>query len=151
MAYDHPDAVKLVERVQEFYVERYGSRDDDPTEPAMFEPPAGAFYLGYVDDTPVATGAWRREHTRRLGATNPAEIKRMYVVPEAQRRGYARLMLAHLERTAAAAGHDALLLSSGERQPEALALYASAGYVRVEQFGHYAGAELNVCMAKRIA
>ena len=148
--YDHPDAVLLVERVQAFYVERYGGRDDDPTDPAMFEPPAGAFYVGYADGRPVCTGAWRREGVERLGSTRTAEIKRMYVVPEAQGRGHARRMLAHLEATAAEAGYDVLVLSTGKRQPEALGLYRSAGYVDVPGFGHYAGMPLNVCLAKRV-
>lgn len=149
-SYDHPDVVALVARVQEFYVERYGGPDDDPTDPSMFEDPEGAFYVGYLDGRPVASGAWRREGVERLGSRRTAEIKRMYVVPEAQRRGLARRMLAHLEETAVAAGYEVLVLSSGKRQPEALALYRSAGYVDVDGFGHYAGLELNVCMAKRV-
>ena len=147
---DHPDAQALIARVQEFYVERYGGADDDPMDPTEFSAPAGAFYVGYLDGVPVATGAWRRVGVTRLGASDPAEIKRMYVVPEAARQGHARRMLAHLEETARAAGCDALLLSTGLRQPEAIELYASAGYEQVEGFGHYAGGELNRCMGKRL-
>lgn len=150
VSYDHPDAVALVARVQEFYVERYGGPDDDPTGVADFTPPSGAFYLGYLDGAPVATGAWRIVGEDRLGTTCTAEIKRMYVVPEAQRRGLGRRMLAHLETTAAEAGLEALILSTGARQPEAIALYRAAGYEPVEPFGHYAGAPLNVCLGKRL-
>lgn len=148
VAFDHPDAVMLTERVQEFYVERYGGRDDDPMDRAQFEPPAGGFFVGYLDGRPVASGAFRREGTERLGTTRTAEIKRMYVVPEHQRQGLARLMLAHLEQAARAVGYEALILSSGSRQPEALALYESAGYVSVPGFGHYAGAPVNRCYGK---
>ncbi|MEP9384787.1 GNAT family N-acetyltransferase [Nocardioides sp. KR10-350] len=135
--YDHPDARLLVERVQEYYLRIYGGRDDDPTEAAMFTPPSGAFFVGYVDGVPVTTGAWRGAGVPALGTTRTAELKRMYVVPEQGRRGYARRMLAHLEDAAAAAGYEALVLSTGPAQHEAIALYRSAGYVDVEPFGFY--------------
>jgi GNAT superfamily N-acetyltransferase len=151
VSYDHPDVVALVARVQDFYVERYGGRDDDPTDPADFEPPAGAFFAGYLDGVPVATGAWRRVGEQRLGTASTAEIKRMYVVPEQQRRGLARRMLAHLESTAVEAGIEALILSTGTMQPEAIALYEASGYEEIEGFGHYAGSELNHCMGRRLA
>lgn len=150
VSYDHADVVALVDRVQQFYVERYGDRDDDPTDPADFEPPAGAFFVGYVDGTPAATGAWRMVREPRLGTSETAEIKRMFVVPELQRRGLARRMLAHLEASAAEAGVEALLLSTGSKQPEAIALYEASGYEPIEGFGHYAGAPLNRCYGRRL-
>jgi GNAT superfamily N-acetyltransferase len=150
VGYGDPDVAPLVARLQQFYVERYGGPDEDPTSAEMFESPEGAFFLGYDGGVPVAMGSWRREHVSRLGATRSAEVKRMYVVPEARGLGYARRMLAHLEETAAAAGYEALLLSTGSRQPEAITLYESAGYLPVEGFGHYAGGELNRCFGKRL-
>ena len=148
VAYDHPDVTTLVARLQQFYVERYGGPDDDPMSASMFVPPEGAFFLGYDAGLPVAMGAWRLEGAARLGASRTAELKRMYVVPECRGLGHARRMLAHLESTAAAAGYEALLLSTGSRQPEAIALYESEGYLPVEGFGHYAGGELNRCFGK---
>jgi GNAT superfamily N-acetyltransferase len=145
VALDHPDARKLIDRVQEFYAEIYGDADSDPMDPAEFAPPVGAFYVGYLDGVPVATGAWRRVDVPRLGVTSTAEIKRMYVADEARGHGLARGMLAHLEDAARAAGFGALLLSTGLLQPEAIALYTSSGYQPVEAFGHYAGSELNRC------
>ena len=146
----HPDALLLVEAVQEEYVARYGGRDESPIEPADFEDPAGQFFVGHLDRVPVATGAWRRSPVRALGAEVTAEIKRMYVVPAAQRRGIARRMLAHLEATAAAAGIEALVLETGLKQPEAIALYVSAGYEPIPGFGHYCGSELSRCFGRRL-
>lgn len=137
VTYDHPDAQALVARVQEFYVQVYGNADSDPTEGAMFTAPDGAFFVGYQDGEPVATGAWRRCDEAGIGATATAEIKRMYVVPEHGRRGLARTMLAHLEATAADAGYDGLVLSTGPMQPEAIALYRTSGYDDCPPFGHY--------------
>jgi GNAT superfamily N-acetyltransferase len=95
-------------------------------------------------------GAWRVVGEDRLGTSRTAEIKRMYVVPELQRRGLARTMLAHLEATATDAGVRALIASTGAMQPEAIALYEAAGYEPIAGFGHYAGYELNRCFGKRI-
>lgn len=146
----HPDAQALIEAVQAEYVARYGGQDESPIDPADFEDPLGRFYVGYLDGTPVATGAWRRSSVRALGAEVTAEVKRMYVVPTAQRRGVARRMLAHLEATAAEAGIEALVLETGMKQPEAIALYTSAGYEPVPGFGYYCGSELSRCFGRRI-
>ena len=148
----HPDAARLVEEVQAEYVVRYGGPDATPLESAMFEPPAGAFFVLY-DDTgaALATGAWRlRADVEALGSTAAAEIKRMYVVPAVRRTGVARRMLAHLERTALAAGAQVMILETGLAQPEAIALYESAGYTPIKSFGHYRHAPLNRCFARRL-
>ena len=150
VAITHPDAVRLVAQVQAEYVVRYGNPDQSPIDAGEFEPPAGRFFVGYVDAEPVATGAWRRSTISALDAPSTAEIKRMYVVPAHQRRGLARTMLAHLEQSAAADGVGALVLETGTRQPEAIALYVSSGYEEVPGFGHYQGSPLSRCFARRL-
>lgn len=147
--YGHVDALRLIAEVQQEYVTRYGGTDDTPLDPAMFAPPGGSFFVGYVAGEPVASGAWRRRHdVPALGAVESAEIKRMYVVPTAQRRGLARRMLSHLEATARTAGAEVMVLETGAMQPEAIALYASAGYALIPGFGHYRDSPVNRCFAK---
>jgi len=148
VGYDHPDVATLVEEVQAFYVERYGAPDETPLDPLMFQPPAGSFFLGYLPDreadlgpAPVCSGAWRRTDKGVVpGApegTATAEVKRMWVAPRARRLGLGRRVLAHLEVDAAAHGFGALVLETGTRQPEAIAMYEAAGYVPVVGYGHY--------------
>jgi GNAT superfamily N-acetyltransferase len=142
--YDHADAAKLIAEVQQEYVQRYGGEDDTPVDPAEFAPPRGLFLVGYDgDDGPVACGGWRAH-----GAD--AEIKRMYVTPRARGAGHARLVLAELERTALAAGHERMILETGSKQPEAVSLYRSAGYEAIAPFGYYAGRPLAIHLAKRL-
>ena len=144
-------AQALIDEVQAEYVERYGGPDETPLHPEMFEKPDGAFFVGYLGDVPVAMGGWRsRPDVRRLGGDGTAEIKRMYVARAGRRMGLARALLAHLERTAAEGGADTMVLETGVAQPEAIALYESAGYVPVEKFGHYAGSPLSRCYGKRL-
>lgn len=100
----------------------------------------------YVDDVPAAMGGWRRHAP--LAEWDDAEIKRMYVRPAYQGRGLARLILAELERTAARAGVTRLILETGLAQPEAIALYQSAGYVAVPAFGYYAAEPDSVHLGK---
>ncbi|QIX28857.1 GNAT family N-acetyltransferase [Nocardioides sp. JQ2195] len=151
VGFGHGDAVRLIEQVQLEYVERYGGRDDTPLDPAMFEPPGGSFFVGRLDGEPVASGAWRRrDDVLALGTRVTAEIKRMYVVPVARGRGFARRMLAHLEATAATGGAEVAILETGMMQPEAIALYETSGYTRVPGFGHYRDSPLSRCFAKRL-
>jgi GNAT superfamily N-acetyltransferase len=148
----HPDAQLLVEEVQQEYVARYGGRDRTPLRAVELEPPWGAFYVGYRESRPVMTGAWRfRDDVERLGSRRPAEVKRMYVAPSARRTGLARLMLAHLEAAARAAGAEVIILETGTAQPEAMALYTAAGYEPIEPFGHYRESPLNRCFGRRLA
>ena len=117
----------------------------------MFDPPQGAFFVGYVDGEPVAMGGWRlRSDVRALGADRSAEVKRMYVAPAARRQGLARAVLAHLEQTAAGAGAEVMVLETGTEQPEAIAMYERAGYQRVEGFGYYTWSPKSRCYGKRL-
>ena len=144
VAFDHPDAAALVAQVQAEYVVRYGGPDETPLEHGVFDPPSGAFFVGYLEGVPVATGGWRlRPDVVPLGRTRAAEVKRMYVVPGVRRRGLARVVLDHLETTARHAGADVMVLETGLEQPEAIALYRSCGYEPVEAFGHYAWSPLS--------
>ena len=132
--YDDPDVVRLVAQVQKEYVDRYGGPDEASVDLHEFAPPNGLFLVALLDGVPVATGGWRRI------ADDAVEIKRMYVVSSARRQGLARRVLAELESSAAASGYARALLGTGDRQPEAIALYESAGYSAVPGFGHYADA-----------
>jgi len=140
VGYTHPDAARLVADVQAEYVLRYGTPDEAPVVQDMFDLQSGSFYVGYLGDEPVATGAWkRRSDVMAFGTRNVAEIKRMYVVIPVRGQGLARLVLTHLESTAIAAGIEALVLETGTAQPEAITLYESSGYLAIPDFGHYAG------------
>ena len=115
----------------------------------MFDPPQGAFFVAYRDGEPVATGAWRRrDDVEVFGTRRTAEVKRMYVAPGARGLGVARRLLARLEETAAGAGAEAMILETGTAQPEAMALYESSGYARIENFGHCKWSPQNRCYGK---
>ena len=132
LPYDDGVAQALVEAVQQEYVLRYGGRDAAPVDPSEFLPPAGLFLVAEIGGVPAGCGAWR------VYPPGGVEIKRLYVAPAFRRRGLAQELMSELETTAVRAGHRSVVLNTGQRQPEAVALYAELGYVPVPGYGVYA-------------
>jgi len=147
---DHPDAARLIGALQQVYRERYGDEDATEVDPREFAPPHGYFVVGYEGGEPVACGGWRERHAGEDAALRDgdAEVKRMYVAEAHRGKGYARAILAELERAAAAAGLRRMVLETGLEQPEAMALYPSAGYEPMPAFGVYAGSPTSRYFAK---
>jgi putative acetyltransferase len=93
-------------------------------------------------DEVVACGA--------LVRTGPeeCELKRMFVSAPHRGRGLARRILLALEAIARAEKR-VVRLETGVKQPEAVALYRSAGYNEIDVFGSYAPDPSSVFMEKR--
>lgn len=83
-------------------------------------------------------------------AGNWAELKRMWVAPEARGLGLGRRLLAELEAVAYRRGAHVVRLETGIAQPEALRLYQSCGYVEREPFADYRPDPLSIFMEKRL-
>lgn len=131
VAFDSDLAVSLIDEVQQEYVRRYGGRDSTPVDPGEFAAPHGTFLVAQVNGTAIGCAGLRRHGDRVV------EVKRMFVRAEHRRRGHARRMLSALEDWARCHGYLRVVLETGSAQPEAVALYTSAGYAPVEGFGHY--------------
>ena len=125
--------------------ERYGDDETVSVHPEEFLPPDGIFLVVRDGEEVLACGGYRRI------AADTAEIKRMYVRPQARGKGLARLVLAQLEESASAAGYAQLWLETGLAQPEAMALYESSGYQRIAPFGQFAWAPDQRCYGKVLA
>jgi GNAT superfamily N-acetyltransferase len=126
-----PLAAPLLAELAVEYSGRYGAteqrvmkwlREEHPAED--FTPPDGALLVGLLDGIPVTGGGFRRFDDTR------AELKRMWTDSKHRQRGYAKAMLAELEREIVARGYRSVYLTTGDRQPEAEALYLSSGYAR---------------------
>jgi len=107
-------------------------------------PGRGAFLIASRGGEAAGCGAIRRID----GQTG--EIKRMYVRPDMRGRGVGRALLDALEAEARSLQVSRLVLETGDRQPEALALYERAGFSRIAPFGEYVDSPLSVCMAKEL-
>jgi GNAT superfamily N-acetyltransferase len=134
LRFDAPESQALIRAALADLGQRYGgSGDDTPVDAAEFEPPAGTFLVAYLDGQPVGCGGWRSHGED--GET--AELKRMYTAPAARGRGVARSVLAAVERSAREQGRKRMVLECGDKQPEAISMYTSAGYERIPNFGFY--------------
>ncbi|MFF7748762.1 GNAT family N-acetyltransferase [Streptomyces sp. NPDC007971] len=151
--FDHPDAVKLNDEVQAEYHLRYGDGGDATALDANdFDPPRGVYLIAYDEhDRPVATGGWRLQDRNEEGYEDgDAELKRMFVIDRMRGHGLARRILAALEEDARTAGRVRMVLETGTKQPEAIALYASSGYEPCAKFGYYRHYEESRCYAKQL-
>nr|WP_320133843.1 GNAT family N-acetyltransferase [uncultured Holophaga sp.] len=80
-----------------------------------------------------------------------AELKRMFVHPEARRRGIAAALVQALETWAREEGAREVILETGVRHAEALALYKALGFQRITNYGPYAGKSGSICLGKALS
>jgi GNAT superfamily N-acetyltransferase len=144
--YEGAAAQALATALEAELLGRYdGAAGSGPEPPAdVFEPPEGVFLVAWEGEEPVACGG-----VCRYDETT-AELRRMYVVPGARGRGLSRVLLAALEDEARSLGYAFVRLETGDRQPEAIGLYASSGYRPIPRFGPFANDERSVCLEKRL-
>jgi GNAT superfamily N-acetyltransferase/DNA-binding MarR family transcriptional regulator len=90
--------------------------------------PAGLLLVARLRSEPVGCGALK------LHAGAPAEIKRMWVAPDARGLGIGRRILHELEDHARARGVEIVHLETNRTLREASSLYRSAGYSEVAAF-----------------
>jgi len=130
--WDDPAAQQLRAELMDDLARRYGGEGDaTPVDPVQFSPPDGGFLVAWVDGRPVGCVGWRSR------STGEAELKRMWVAPDARSRGVGKALLRAVEDSARAAGRRRMVLETGVEQPEAIGLYVAAGYQPVPAFGHY--------------
>jgi GNAT superfamily N-acetyltransferase len=132
VATTHDDALAqpLLAELAVEYAERYGGTPDVhlswlPVPAEELAAPDGGVLIGVLQGVPVTGGAFRRFDA------DTAELKRIWTDRAHRRRGYARALLAALEAETAARGYRRLYLITGNRQPEAEALYDATGWTRV--------------------
>jgi GNAT superfamily N-acetyltransferase len=128
--HDDPLAQPLLAEPAVEYAQRYGGTPSAhlawlPVPAAELAPPDGGLLIGVLNGVPVTGGAFRRFDT------DTAELKRIWTDGAHRRRGYAKALLVALEAETTARGYRRLYLITGNRQPEAEALYDATGYTRV--------------------
>ena len=139
-------AQELVERLNTELSERYPEEGANffSLDPSEVTPGRGLFVLAWLDGGAIGCGA-----IKRLDGAD-AEIKRMYVEPSARGRGAGAAILAELEAEALALGAERIVLETGLRQPEAVALYRRHSFDEIPNFGPYVDSPLSLCMAKTL-
>jgi GNAT superfamily N-acetyltransferase len=138
------DASALIDALNAETLERYPDPADNFFELSEEEvaPGRGAFLVARWSGRPVGCGA-----VRMLDGMT-AELKRMYVARDARGRGIGSAIVAGLEEQALRLGARRVVLETGDRQPEAVALYTRAGFTPIPCFGAYANAPQSRCFGK---
>ena len=96
--------------------------------PSPYLPPKGGLWVAWDGD--MAAGCVALQPI----ADDVAELKRMYVRPEARRRGIARLLTEHAIATARDMGYTTMRLGTLSTMTSAQQLYTGLGFTRIEPY-----------------
>ena len=156
VSWDDPRAVELRRRMDAEMTVRY-SNPGAPPEPAeitarrnasLAVDPADVRATVLVldaDGTPLAHAALRE-------LRGDWEVKRVIVAEAARGRGVGRALMGRLEELAREAGVPRLILQTGNRQPDAVALYEKIGYTPIPIYEPYVETiPFSLCYEKAIA
>ena len=137
--WDDPRAVALRDAMDAEMTDRYHSDRVEPLEltlrrqrslavdPALVK--ATVLVLD-ADGTPLAHAALKL-------LRGDWEVKRVIVADGQRGRGIGRALMNHLEQLAIAGGAPRLILQTGDRQPDAVALYERVGYTPIPIYEPY--------------
>ena len=98
--------------------------------------------VAYSNNKAMGCGAFKVHNKQQI------EIKRMYVLPAARKKGYAAAILSALETWATDIGFGEAILETGKAQIEALSFYPKQGYLVIPNFPPYIGIDNSVCFSK---
>ena len=139
-----PDVIALLEAGDAFALSLYPAENYYGLEVDELEKPGVTLFVARDAAAVVGTAAL----VERGDGT--AELKRMFVAPEARGLGVGGALLTAVERLAAASGVRLLQLETGVPQLAAIALYEKSGFTHIPQFGQYVGDPTSVCMEKQL-
>lgn len=142
---DQEEVIRLINELDDYQKPLYPPESHHGVDMAVLTQPNVIFAV-VRDDDGQAIGCGAVYLTPAYG-----ELKRMYLRPQHRGQGIARVLLEVLETEARARGCTLFTLETGVSQPEALALYARAGYERCEPFGDYSPDPFSVFMRKDVS
>ena len=139
-----PDVQALLEQAWAYSKALYPAESNHHLDGSGLDRPDVAFFAARRSGIALGCGAL-------IGAgEGAAELKSLFVDPDARGLKVGRCLLEAIESYARSLGVAWLRLETGIRQPEALGLYASAGYRRIGPFGSYGHDPLSVFMEKTL-
>jgi putative acetyltransferase len=138
---DREDGRALLQTVASWSVELYPPESRHGLDLAAYERPDVTLFVARAQGVALGCGAYQ------LQGDGSAELKSMFVVPEARGRGVGQAILAAIEH--ALRGRIAMLrVETGVKQQPAIRLYEAAGFRRCGPFGSYRDDPLSIFMEK---
>ena len=149
--YTDPRAVALRKVMDAEMAERYQAADLLEMDPVIAKALhvdvasiASTVLVLDADGTPIGHAALRLHD-------GDWEVKRVIIDRGQRQRGIGRAMLLELIRIASAGGAQRLILQTGNKQPESVALYTSLGFEPIPPYEPYRTAiPLSLCFAKSL-
>lgn len=142
---DQPEVRALLRQSDAYMASLYPAESNHMVDVAALALPNVRFLVGRRGGRAIGCGALV------LGADGEAEVKRMFVVPQARGLKLGSRILDALEVAARTEGVRIIRLETGVRQPEALGLYRRHGYSERGPFGSYRPDPLSTFFEKQIA
>lgn len=140
---ENPDFINLIKQLDQDLYERYGDLQKQYESHNKVDFVKDVIVI-FKENLPVACGAYKvYDH-------ETVELKRMFVVKENRRQGFAKRVVAELEELARGAGFKFMVLETGEKQYEAIHLYQSYGFEIIPNYGPYKDNKNSVCMRKAL-
>jgi GNAT superfamily N-acetyltransferase len=139
-----PAFVELTRRLDAELWERYGDIQAAyaPHNVIVVDHVVLAYLAGEAE--PIGCGCFKA-----FEAAEPTvELKRMYVARERRGSRVGRAIVDALCEWARELGHAAIVLETGDRQPEAVRLYEGCGFSRIPNFGPYVHLANSLCFRK---
>lgn len=126
---------------------------------SALSPPEANFFLSAEQLAEPSTTVWvARDGGRAVGCgalkrhdSRIAEVKRMFTREECRGNGVGRRILGEIVNTALSEGIEELVLETGDRHPDAWAIYEKAGFVRCGPVLDYPDSEYSVFYHKQLA
>jgi putative acetyltransferase len=139
-----PGIIRLLELSDAYAASLYPAESNHLVDISTLEQPTVSFFVARRDGEIVGCCALVE------AGDGTAEIKRMFVDPEARGLQIGKRLLTALEATAEELGIIAIRLETGIYQPEAIGLYKAFGYVERTPFGSYRPDPLSLFMEKKV-
>ncbi|ETX15304.1 acetyl transferase [Roseivivax halodurans JCM 10272] len=139
-----PEALALLDASHALMRSLFPVHENHMLDPEALAAPGVSFYGAEAEGALLGCVALKRH-------ADFAEVKSLYVAPEARGLGIGAQLLDHVEAEAGRAGLMIMRLETGDKLLAATALYDRCGYVPCDAFGDYPAGGSSVFYEKALA
>lgn len=141
---NQPGVIRILEMSDAYMASLYPAESNHLLDVSQLERPGIWFLVARRDGAVIGCAALVE------AGDGTAEIKRMFIDPQARGLKLGRRLMEALEELGREKALSAIRLETGVSQPEALGLYRAFGYQEIGPFGSYKEDPLSLFMEKRL-